>query len=118
MRQALRAASLSDGAQMVGAAIYVGSKCVSAASNSMYKSDPKACSHYQWPFPHAEFNAIKKVDKRHSLSDAVLYIVRVRKDGSVSNSKPCCECRKMLNNSGVKAVYYSGYEGETRRLAI
>jgi len=118
MRQALRAASLSDGKQMVGAAVFVGSKCVSTASNSMYKSDPKACSHYQWPFPHAEFNAIKRVDKRHSLSDSVVYIVRILKNGDISNSKPCCECANMLKNSGVKAVYYSGDNGETRRLAI
>jgi tRNA(Arg) A34 adenosine deaminase TadA len=118
MRQAIRAAQLSDGKQLVGAAIYIGSKCVSAASNSMFKSDPKACSHYTWPFPHAEFNAIKNIDRRHRVSDATVYIVRLLKSGKIANSKPCCECRKMLKESGVRAVYFSGEEGEVRILDL
>jgi tRNA(Arg) A34 adenosine deaminase TadA len=118
MRQAIRAAQLSDGKQMVGAAVYVGSKCVSAASNSMSKSDPKACGHYAWPFPHAEFNAIKKIDKRHRMSDATVYIVRLLKSGKIANSKPCRECSKMLKGSGVGAVYFTGVDGTVRTLNL
>ena len=116
MRQAVRSAFLSDGKQRVGAAVYVGSKCVSTASNSMTKTDPKACSHYQWPFPHAEFNAVKKVDKRHSLSDSTIYIVRILKTGEISNSKPCSECAKMLKSKGLREIYFSGDNGEVRKL--
>ncbi|MBT5188214.1 MAG: hypothetical protein HOM01_15505 [Kordiimonadaceae bacterium] len=116
MRQAIRSALLSNGKQRVGAAVYVGSRCVSTASNSMTKTDPKACDHYQWPFPHAEFNAVKKVDKRHSLSESTIYIVRLLKNGEISNSKPCSECAKMLKIKGVDSVYYSGDNGEVRKL--
>lgn len=38
---------------------------------------------------------------------AVIYVARVKKNGSFGMSKPCERCKEMLNDMGVKRVVYS-----------
>ncbi len=51
---------------------------------------------------HAEYRASKKLDY-----GAVIYVTRVRADGSFGNAKPCRACRKALKSKKVKRVYYT-----------
>ena len=118
IRQAALAARLSDGKQRVGAAVFVGSKCVSTASNSMKKTHPKACDHYEWPFPHAEWNALNGLSKQYDLSQATVYIARILHTGDIAQSKPCCECYKVLRDSGLKAVYYTEDPDTVRKVTF
>lgn len=55
---------------------------------------------------HAEISACSKVPK-HILSKCVIYVVRVRCDGSTANSKPCQNCKNYLIRHNVNRVYYS-----------
>jgi hypothetical protein len=60
---------------------------------------------------HAERAALKAVGDVSLLRDAVLVVIRVRKNGEIMGSKPCHECQmhleKCMDKYGLKAVYYS-----------
>lgn len=58
-------------------------------------------------FEHAEVAALRQAKLR---ADA-LTVVRITKDGFLANSKPCKICRELLQDLGVKDVYYSTNEG-------
>jgi len=51
---------------------------------------------------HAEVAAI-----RHAKELDTLVVVRVSARGELVSSKPCSICRKLLEDSGVKHLYYS-----------
>lgn len=60
---------------------------------------------------HAEVDAISKLKKnRKYLSQCDLYVVRIGRD-SMGNplkySKPCPDCIKAIQKSGIRRVYYS-----------
>lgn len=116
LRQATRAALLSDGKQRVGAAVYNGSSCVSTASNTMYKTHPKSVEVYDWPYPHAEWNALNGLDKIYNPKNLTIYVARLLQDNSVATARPCRECNRFLLEMNVKAVYYSDNDGIIRKL--
>jgi hypothetical protein len=52
----------------------------------------------------------RKVNKRKKnryYGKADIYVVRVRHDGSVGNSRPCQECVNAMRCAGVRRVYYT-----------
>jgi deoxycytidylate deaminase len=51
---------------------------------------------------HCEYRLCTKLDV-----GSVVYLVRMRRDGLLGNSKPCHNCQKVLKTTGVKRVYYS-----------
>ena len=55
---------------------------------------------------HAEVAAI-----RHAKELDTLVVVRVSAKGNLVDSKPCFICRKLLEDSGVKHLYYSQDNG-------
>lgn len=59
---------------------------------------------------HAEIqainNALSKVSK-HKLRDAKLVVVRLTKEGCLTNSFPCRNCQNYINKVGIHSVYYS-----------
>lgn len=56
---------------------------------------------------HAEINAVLKVRKKIDLTGTKIYVVRIRKDGSLANSRPCVLCQNVLYRYSIKKVYYS-----------
>jgi deoxycytidylate deaminase len=56
---------------------------------------------------HCEYRLSTKLDV-----GSVVYLVRIRRDGSMANSKPCHNCAKAMRSVGVKRVYYSIEEKE------
>lgn len=59
---------------------------------------------------HAEVvainNALTKV-KREDLRQAKLVVIRLTKEGCLSNSLPCKQCQDYINKFNIKTVYYS-----------
>lgn len=59
---------------------------------------------------HAEVaainNALMKV-KRQDLRQAKLVVIRLTKEGCLSNSFPCKNCQDYINKFNIKRVYYS-----------
>ena len=62
---------------------------------------------HQWSC-HAEIAALLSIkNKREKLSDASLLVVRIGNDGIPKLSKPCENCRKEIQKSGIRRVFYS-----------
>jgi cytidine deaminase len=51
---------------------------------------------------HAEARLVKKLDW-----DAVVYVVRIRSDGSLAMARPCRACQSAMRLKGVRRCYYS-----------
>lgn len=54
------------------------------------------------PHVHAEFRLATKLDH-----GAIVFVARVRRDGSFGMARPCRDCRRILKSRGVKKVYYT-----------
>lgn len=59
---------------------------------------------------HAELDACIKLGMT-DCSDYTMFVVRIRKDGSLANSKPCKGCQFVLNQLNFKKVIYSADNG-------
>jgi deoxycytidylate deaminase len=55
---------------------------------------------------HAEMNAIYRVPKSQ-VKNAVMYVWRVRPDGTLGLSKPCEKCQRLIRKRGIRNVFYS-----------
>lgn len=60
---------------------------------------------------HAEVAAILKVKNKRVLKHCKLFIYRERQDGSLSISRPCEICLRIIKSFGISHVYYS-YENK------
>jgi deoxycytidylate deaminase len=56
---------------------------------------------------HAEIAAILSKRKKVRFEGAKIYVVRLKRDGTVAMSKPCEMCQHVLYNYGIKRAYYS-----------
>jgi len=63
-------------------------------------------THIPTPSAHCEARLARKLDK-----GAVVYLVRLSKDGQWANSKPCNDCMRAMRRAKVKKVYYSSGPG-------
>ncbi len=59
------------------------------------------------PQAHAEARLVKKLDH-----GAIVYVVRVARDGKLTMARPCKTCRRALKNRHVRKCYYSINENE------
>lgn len=57
---------------------------------------------------HAEANAIfQRLSYVRKNKGLVIYVLRVKKDGSLGNSKPCEDCQRICKKYNIETVYYS-----------
>lgn len=89
----------------LGAVLVHRNSIVSVGMNS-YKTHPLMAARTEWPFLHAEQNAIIRagLDNCEGLD---LYIARVLKNNELAMSKPCKVCIGLINDVGIKNIYYS-----------
>lgn len=89
-------------------------KILSAKSNSL-KTHPKLAKFTDYPYLHAESACIigHGMDNCDGLS---LLVLRVLKNDQVSLSKPCVICQRVIEDSGLKSVYYTDVTGAVKRL--
>ena len=111
VRQAVIAARKSDHKQRVGAVFAVGSRIISAGSNS-YKTHPRSNSPYKTI--HAEFSAFLRA--RTELSGATLYVVRLLATGDLGMAKPCPDCQRFIAKMNLKKIIYSTDHGFAEQL--
>ena len=75
------------------------------------KTHPK--SPHKFSTIHAEFSALLGADPA-DLIGSEIYVYRQTRNGLPAIAKPCPSCTKMLQNIGIKKVYYTineGYDG-------
>jgi len=57
---------------------------------------------------HAEMAALWQTEAK----GGILYVVRLRKDGTLGLAKPCKICRELIKEKKIKKVYYSTNHGQ------
>ena len=103
---AVKAAQKSSMEHQHGAVIVVDNNIIASGFNHHYEHMCHLNS------IHAEVDALMKVkgQRRHLLSDAEMYVVRIgtkNMDCPLKYSKPCCDCQKAIKKYGIRKVYYS-----------
>jgi tRNA(Arg) A34 adenosine deaminase TadA len=66
---------------------------------------------------HAEIGVILGLD-RSITEGAIIYVVRVGRDGHLRNSKPCPMCEAAMQFVGIKRVIYSNEHGRIEHMRI
>ena len=56
---------------------------------------------------HGEVSAIVNTPNKNILSECVLYVVRVSKNGSLMSSKPCQQCENVITKYNIRRVIYT-----------
>lgn len=88
---------------------------VAIGQNNIYKTHPLANNvGYKWPTIHSELSAIvayQDARKITDLSDLTMVNFRFLKDGTLSVSRPCVYCRKLLKIFNVPLIIYSHDQG-------
>jgi cytidine deaminase len=56
---------------------------------------------------HAEARLVRKLTK-----NSEVYVVRIQRDGSLANARPCMTCQRLMRGRGVLKVYYSISQNE------
>lgn len=69
--------------------------------SEFYRVEKRACN------IHAEIDAITSKRNRVRFEDSKIYIVRLKRNGSVGSAKPCEMCQHVLYNYGIKRAYYT-----------
>lgn len=103
-------AILSDGVGpqrqfRLGSVLVEKRRVISSGRNS-YATNKFLGKFYQWPFMHAEADAIFRCGFERA-EGCTLYVVRLQKNGNRALSKPCESCFSLLQYSRVKKVIYS-----------
>jgi len=62
------------------------------------------------PTVHAELGSILNMD-RSKTDGAIVYVVRINKQGDTLMSRPCNMCAAAMKHCGIKKVIYSTNEG-------
>lgn len=102
----------------IGACLARGRRIVSAGYNQV-KTHPLTLKlHNKFICSlHAEMHACAGVDEK-SLRGADIYVVRLRRDGSLGMARPCKECQRFLFNLGVRRAYYTETGGNLGMIKI
>ena len=61
---------------------------------------------------HAEQHAIMRVPNKELLNGASLLVIRINRNGKLTNARPCKNCMKTINYFKISTVYYSNENGE------
>lgn len=64
---------------------------------------------------HSEVASILKVKNKKILKDCTLFVYRERQDKSVSISKPCPTCMRVIKSFGINHIFYSYENAEGYR---
>lgn len=94
-------------------AVIVNKKPISVGCNLM-KTHPKYANGKETTLSiHAEVKAILSCPRRQ-LTGAEIHVFRANRDGSTALAKPCENCLAVLEEVGIKRVYFTTQDGYER----
>ena len=107
---ATSAALQSEGKQFrVGAALLNKKEVIRTGRNS-YKTHPKSKTRFCQI--HAEFDCLIGLSPG-DCSGASIFVVRIRRNGTIGMAKPCNWCRELIEKMGIRKIFYTNALGET-----
>lgn len=102
-----------------GAVIVKKNKIISFGTN-LNKTHPKQKEYNEFQeknfdfmhhYMHAEFNALNKIPNNIDLTDAIIYVFKIKKNNLPSNSRPCNACIKAMFERGITKMVYTTNQG-------
>ena len=75
----------------------------------------ETCLDYSLYSRHSEADAVRRFKRNNligKLEECDVYNVRVARDGSIKNSRPCQRCQNLLKKFSPRRVYYTNEEGD------
>lgn len=72
---------------------------------------------FHMPSKHAEMDALRKLNYKNLPRTVDIFVIRISKTGILGESRPCIDCLKMMERSGlnIKYIYYSTKDGTILR---
>ncbi len=92
-----------------GAIVFRGNAVIAARPNTR-KTNPNLSAYTEYPYVHAEQNAILAAGADNTDGCSML-VVRVGADGNLRNSKPCDVCQRFIRDAGIRRVFFSTETG-------
>lgn len=112
--RAIREAKKSDfHAYKLGALVLNKCRIISKGFNSNKGHGRMIRDHGYRGGKHAECDAIMRAS-----SGDTLVVVRIRKDGKLSCSKPCEKCLKLAKEFGIKKIIYTDWDSSVCEMRI
>ena len=105
--RAIEQAELSECRVRVGAVVVKAGRLVGAAPNKTY-NDPAYLDDdvaLAYAAICAERRALAQVPDSVA-KGAVIYVARIKRDGTLGVSKPCSRCQLVMDAAGIKRAYY------------
>lgn len=96
-----------------GAVVFSKKRPTGKGYNSL-KSRPLLKDKYKYFSTHAECQSILNAKGKGD----TLIVVRILKNGQLSESKPCNKCLAFAKDYGIKKIYYSTWSGEIRLIKL
>jgi deoxycytidylate deaminase len=106
---AKKMAFLSSGDYRLGSVVIKAGRVLAKGINRYWNSNSLSKEFFKFNTVHAEMDSLGKLE-RENIKGTILYVARVRKDGSFGCSKPCSRCQKALKALGVRKIVYSTEE--------
>jgi len=108
----------------LGCVIAKGRDVISSGVNNMGKTHPRAID-YDYPFVHAELDAMIGVDAEE-LRGSYVYVARRRigvggskeNPSKVGMAKPCSYCLEQMRKHGLKGVFYTTYDNQAEYMDL
>lgn len=94
----------------IGTVIVKNKRIVSVGHNRPLKTHPMIRKYNEYKTIHAEIDCIIGYN-RDLLKDAIIYVYREHKDGSLAMSRPCNVCFQILKDIGITKVIYTTENG-------
>jgi deoxycytidylate deaminase len=101
---AITEATRSTLKQKHGSVLFKNRRLISRGYNRI-KTHPTAKRHYDFPYIHAEFDAIIKA--KQPTKHCTLAVVRINNAGDLLNSRPCKSCLEFMRKHQITTVIYS-----------
>ena len=93
-------------------------KIISIGYNLSFTSHPIAHKYgYRFDAIHSELKCLLNTPYPPSFFNKFMMVnVRIKSDGEVGLSKPCSKCQQLLNDFGIKTIYFTNKNGKFERL--
>jgi len=85
--------------------------------NNLKKTHPYLAKFTEYPYLHAESHVVLSygVDNCKGLD---IYVTRTLKDGTLTMAKPCKVCMRILQDVGIRNVFYTNWKGKVECLKL
>lgn len=85
--------------------------------NNSLKTHPYLAKYTEYPYLHAESSVVLAygLDNCRGLD---IFVTRTLRDGTTTMAKPCKVCTRILNEVGIRKVYYTNWKGKIECLRL